>query len=152
MSEARKPIPNLDPIFEACCGDNTGRYLLSQPFIRAGFVAATDGRIAVRQETKSKRHDKNRPAVNSLFDANKHEKNSTLLSLPDHLRGHDDEGRVVLRDEPGEFAVKAEYVRLLLRHGVKEVFLPIPSQALRACYFTKGKIEGLLMPSIARGW
>ncbi len=150
MSDKRKPIPNLDPIFEACCDPEAVRYDLSTPFIRDGYVAATDGRIMVRQKTGSKRQDKGTPNANTIFSLTAYESEPLALVLPSNLRRHDDEGSVLLRDEPYEFSLKAKYIRLLLRHGVEEVFLPVldeDSSITYACRFVKGEIEGLLMPA-----
>lgn len=48
MSET-ETIPDLHPIFASCCAKEDGRYKISKPFARGGFVYATDGRRAVRQ-------------------------------------------------------------------------------------------------------
>lgn len=38
-------------IFAACCADKDTRYSLSKPFVRDGYLCATDGKIAVRAPT-----------------------------------------------------------------------------------------------------
>ena len=43
-----KTIESLPPIFAACTADEDARYEISKPWVQAGYVGATDGRVIVR--------------------------------------------------------------------------------------------------------
>lgn len=76
-------IDTLDPIFADCVADEDGRYTLTEPWIRQGFIYATDGRIAVRQPiTQPDTTDYGSPAnAGQMFDDSK--LTGKAITLPD---------------------------------------------------------------------
>lgn len=64
-------LDTLDSLFADCTGDEDGHYTLTKPWIRNGFVYATDGKIVVRQAVKQSDTTGDKPPgdVDREFDA-----------------------------------------------------------------------------------
>lgn len=76
-------LDTLDPLLAECTDDQDGRYTLTKPWIRNGFVYATDGRILVRQATKQADTTDDKPpgGAEHMFDESKPRGKS--IPLPD---------------------------------------------------------------------
>lgn len=73
-------LDTLDPIFADCLGEND-RFALAEPWIRKGFVYATNGSIVMRQPTQSPETSHRGPQCGDAFDENK--PTGKAIPLPD---------------------------------------------------------------------
>lgn len=160
MSEIKEKlntwIDDLDPIFAECLpiGDEDWSGRVAEPWVRAGYVYATNGQIVVRQPTSlpDTTHKRSPP------DASKHFTTKQLAGNPIALLGiGDDPGPIECPHCGGEVPLPLKaivlsaaltlanrYIWLLQRNGIKEVRFNVMPEG-QACYFAKGDIEGLVM-------
>lgn len=164
---------NLHPIFAECVAspDEEMRYALKAPFVRGGFVYATDGRICVRAKSDAPDTEGQFPDTAGL---GWNRDTSVVIALPEQLPeqpvnkctgckgngfvqcdfGHehscedcDGKGNVrpTVRVKVGESDINLRWASILKRHGC---VLYKPAKPTAPIYFTFDGGDGIVMPML----